>query len=162
MTVRAIWHFSFHVGNLDRSIHFYTDLLGLRLVHQQDQSNAYTSLLVGYDDAYLRVAQLAAPDRDELSPSSHDLELIEYVRPRMDPLPVERARPGSSHLAFTVEDIDAEFRRLQAAGVQFVSAPNAITAGVNVGGACCYFLDPDGSTLELVQRPISKEQPSTP
>ncbi|GAA3411488.1 VOC family protein [Streptosporangium vulgare] len=50
-------------------------------------------------------------------------------------------------------DARAEYARLSAAGVRFVSPPNEITAGVNAGGFACYFLDPDEITLEFVQPP---------
>ena len=148
----AIWHASFHVADLDRSVEFYRDVLGMELVHQQEQANAYTSALVGYPDARLRVAQLAVPGRPE-QVSTHDLELVEYVTPRGTRQDPARHHPGAGHLAFAVPDIDADYRRLLDAGVRFVSAPNHITAGVNTGGAACYFLDPDDITLELVQPP---------
>jgi lactoylglutathione lyase len=52
MSVRAIWHFSFHVADLGRSVAFYTDLIGMDLIHRQEQENEYTSLLVGYPEAH--------------------------------------------------------------------------------------------------------------
>ncbi len=151
----AIWHASFHVADLERSVAFYRDVLGMELVHEQEQANAYTRRLVGYPDAHLRVAQLALPGRPE-QVSTHDLELVEYVSPRGTRQDPARHHPGSGHLAFAVADIDADYRRLLAAGVRFVSPPNHITAGVNAGGAACYFLDPDDITLELVQPPPSR------
>jgi len=59
-------------------------------------------------------------------------------------------------MAFTVEDIHAEYNRLLRAGVKFRSEPIPITAGINKGGATVYFLDPDGVTLELLQPPPQK------
>ena len=148
----AVWHASFHVADLDRSVDFYTRLLGMELVHRQDQDNDYTRALVGYPDAVLRVAQLAVPARPA-GVSTHDLELVEYVVPRGTRQDPARHHPGAAHLAFAVADIAAEYERLCAEGVRFVSPPNAITAGVNAGGAACYFTDPDECTLELVQPP---------
>jgi lactoylglutathione lyase len=82
------------------------------------------------------------------------LELVEYVAPkgRRTPDP-QICNPGEGHLAMVVDDIQAAHRRLSAAGARFVSAPNAITEGVNRGGWTCYFRDPDEITLELVQPP---------
>ena len=150
--MRGLWHFSFTVGDIDRSVDFYTRLLGLELVHRQDQSNDYTKALVGFPDASLRIAQLRIPGQPR-GASSHDLELVEYVTPRGTPYGAGRNRPGASHLAFAVEDARAMHGRLTAEGVVFVSPPQAITAGVNAGGFTCYFLDPDEITLELVQAP---------
>lgn len=153
MTLTGVWHHAFHVSDLDASVDFYAGLLGMELVHRQEQANAYTRSLVGYPDAELRVAQLSLTGAARGTVSSHTLELVEYVVPRQAPAPLERALPGTGHLAFAVDDIAGEHGRLQAAGVRFVSPPNAITAGVNTGGWACYFLDPDGITLELVQPP---------
>lgn len=148
----GLWHFSFHVADIDVSIDFYTDL-GMSLIHRQQQSNEYTSKLVGYEAASLRIAQLAMPEGCRATASSHDLELVEYVHPRFPQRPLERAMPGTGHLAFVVDDMHAEYDRLKAANVTFLSPPNAITAGINAGGYACYFLDPDAITLELVQPP---------
>lgn len=150
--IGGLWHASFHVADLDRSIAFYVDLLGLRLVHRQDQDNDYTRSLVGYPDAVLKVAQLAVPGRPE-GVSTHDIELVEYVVPRGSRQDPARHHPGAAHIAFPVTDIAAEYQRLEAAGVVFVSPPNEITQGVNAGGSACYFTDPDDCTLELVQPP---------
>ena len=150
--IRGMWHFSFTVSDIEASVVFYRDVLGMHLVHQQDQSNEYTRRLVGFPDAELRIAQLAIPGQDR-SVSAHDLELVEYVVPHGDPFGPERFRPGASHLALCVEDALAEHARLRDQGVQFVSEPQAITAGINRGGYACYFLDPDDITLELVQPP---------
>ncbi len=71
----------------------------------------------------------------------------------MSPGPSQIKDPGEAHLAFAVEDADAEYARLSALGVVFLSPPNEITAGVNLGGKCCYFKGFDGVHLELLQPP---------
>lgn len=149
----GVWHYSFHVSDLDESVRFYVDVLNFELVHRQDQTNAYTSRLVGYPEASIQVAQLRLPGLPTGTVSSHMLELVEYVRPRGQSLALPRCTPGTGHLALAVDDIAVEYARLRREGVQFVSEPNEITAGVNKGGAACYFVDPDGITLELAQPP---------
>jgi lactoylglutathione lyase len=146
------WHFSFTVADIDRSVAFYGDLLGLELVHRQEQDNPYTRSLVGYADAHLKVAQFAIPGQPR-GVSTHDLELVEYVSPRGERGDINVCNPGAAHLALAVRDIDAEYQRLSAAGVSFFSPPNRITAGINEGGGACYFHDPDQIVLELLQPP---------
>lgn len=148
----SIWHFSFHVSDLDRSLEFYQGVLGMELVHSQTQDNEYTRSLVGYPQARLRVAQLCVGGAS-LRASGHDLELVEYLEPRGDRQDPARYHPGSGHLAFTVDDIKAVYGYLSDHDVRFVSPPNEITEGINRGGCACYFLDPDEITLELVQPP---------
>lgn len=148
----GMWHFSFTVSDLERSLGFYCDDLGFELVHRQEQATEYTSRLVGYPSAHLLVAQLRVPGQP-LGPSSHHLELIEYVHPRGRRSEAEIKNPGEGHLAIAVADIDAMHRWLVAQGARFISPPNLITAGVNRGGYACYFRDPDDIVLELVQPP---------
>lgn len=153
--LRGVWHFSFTVSDLDRSIAFYRDLLGLELVHTQEQDNAYTRRLVGFPDAVLRVAQLAVPGQPR-GISTHDLELVEYVRPKGVRGEGRINDPAAAHLAVTITDAWAAYERLTDAAVRFVSPPNAITAGINEGGYACYFYDPDDIVLELLQPPAHR------
>ena len=150
--IRGVWHFSFTVADLERSIGFYQDLLGFELIHTQEQANEYTRRLVGYPDAHLKVAQFSIPGQPR-GISTHDLELVEYVSPQGTRGDTNICNPGAAHLAMTVDDIHDRYEWLVAAGVQFVSPPNHITAGVNQGGYTCYFRDPDEIVLEMIQPP---------
>lgn len=156
VVVQAVWHFSFTVSDLGRSVEFYRDLLGMELVAEQRQANEYTRRLVGYADADLAVAQLRVPGA-EPGVSGHHLELIQYHAPRSQLPTPTRNTVGAAHLAFVTGDLDGAHRSLIERGVVFVSPPNEITEGVNRGGKTCYFLDPDGITLELVQPPASSK-----
>ena len=80
------------------------------------------------------------------------LELVEYVTPR-GPAFGELATTsvGCAHLALMVTDIHERHARMCEQGVVFRNPPVAITAGANSGGFACYFHDPDGITLELLQ-----------
>jgi catechol 2,3-dioxygenase-like lactoylglutathione lyase family enzyme len=153
--LHGVWHFSFTVEDIERSIHFYRDLLGFELIHTQEQRNAYTSRLVGYADAHLKVAQFAIPGQPR-GVSTHDLELVEYVHPRGARGDINICNPGAAHLALCVDDIQARHDVLLGAGVRFNSPPTAITAGVNAGGFTCYFRDPDQIVLEMVQPPAHR------
>ena len=152
--LKACWHFSFTVSDLERSVAFYCDLLGMRLVHRQEQANEYTARLVGYKDASLKVAQLTI-DGLPATRSGHLLELVEYVHPDCEPTDTAICRPGTAHLAFEVKATStASMIAWLASGVRFKSPPNAITSGINQGGHTCYFLDPDDITLEMVEMPV--------
>jgi catechol 2,3-dioxygenase-like lactoylglutathione lyase family enzyme len=157
--LHGVWHFSFTVSDLDKSVAFYTELLGFELIHTQEQSNAYTRSLVGYPDAHLRIAQLVVPGQPR-GLSSHDLELVEYVRPKGTRGEAEICNPGAAHLALTVDDIHDRHAALTDAGVRFYSPPNVITAGVNEGGFTCYFEDLDQIVLEMVQPPAHRLHPA--
>jgi catechol 2,3-dioxygenase-like lactoylglutathione lyase family enzyme len=80
------------------------------------------------------------------------LELLEYRTP-----PSQTERPllshsiGASHVAFSVEDIEAAKAALEARGVRFYSGINVVDDGVLAGWRWVYFADPDGYPLELVE-----------
>jgi catechol 2,3-dioxygenase-like lactoylglutathione lyase family enzyme len=150
MAVRSIFHVGFVVRDLDASIRFYADGLGLRLRHRQAQDNGYTRSLVGYPDASLRIAQFQLPE-GEPPESGHILELIEYLAPEGGPADLERNTIGAGHLAFLVDDIETMMASLTALGATPLSQLNEITAGINKGGRAVYLHDPDGVTLELLQ-----------
>jgi catechol 2,3-dioxygenase-like lactoylglutathione lyase family enzyme len=144
------FHTAFTVSDIERSIKFYTELLGFELVHQQRQSNEYTRKFVGYPDADLYAAMLAVPGLDH-GRSKHLVELNQYVAPVGEKLDVQTCNTGAAHLALIVDDIHSTYEFLSSHGVRFKSEPVAITAGRNAGGFTCYFLDPDGITLEILQ-----------
>jgi catechol 2,3-dioxygenase-like lactoylglutathione lyase family enzyme len=154
--ILSIWHTSFTVADIQRSIRFYRDDLGLELVHEQEQANQYTRTFVGYPDAHLRIAQFAIGSAEQPPRSRHVIELVQYIAPVGEPVHPERYQPGAAHLAFQVQDTRAMYRRLSERGVHFISEPVAITAGVNAGGATVYLEDPDGNTLEFVTAPSAQ------
>ena len=156
MTVAQIFHTGLTVSDLDRSIAFYRDLLGLELVAQWDSAEPYLRRVVGFPDAELRIALLRLPGSSS-GASGHHIELLEYRSPRGTRGDPRTCNPGNAHVAFMVEDIDAAYAELSATGVRFKSVPVEITHGRNRGGKAVYFLDPDDITLELVQpapRPV--------
>lgn len=147
----ATRHFSVTVGDIERSIAWYTEALGLEVISRQRNDNAYTRALVGMDDALLEIAFLSLP-------GAGVLELIEYVQPRGEPAELATNRPGVAHIAFEVADIDAALRRLAEFGTLPLSPPVEIDRGANAGVRACYLRDPDGFTIELMQPPAGRSR----
>ncbi|MER9934063.1 VOC family protein [Mesorhizobium sp. M0088] len=131
---------------------FYTDLLGLEVIHTQIQDNEYTRKLVGIPGAILKAVLLKVPSLDA-GLSGHIIELMEYIQPKGVKIDTKPCNVGAAHFAFGTRDVRAMYEKMSAAGVEFVSEPVAITAGINQGGFTCYLHDPDGYTLELMQPP---------
>lgn len=156
--IADVLHFSFTVSDIERSVDWYTRVLELELVHRQRQDNEYTCKLVGIPGAILEVAQFAVPGVPPAR-STHMLELVEYIEPRGRDLgELATNSVGCAHLALMVDDIHERYIRMVAQGVPFRNPPVAITAGANEGGFACYFCDPDGITLELLQPPLSRRR----
>ena len=143
----GIYHAGLTVRDLERSIDFYRDLLGLEVARRQESSTPYISQLTGLPGTHLKVAYLRAPGDEGAY-----LELIEYVAPIGQPIDTTPCNPGTGHVCFFVADLDATYARLSAAGVPFTSPPASITAGFHAGSKTVYLRDPDDIVLELFQR----------
>ena len=139
-------HTSYTVSDLDRSLAFYTRLLGLEILWQRDIENPYFCEIIGFPSCSVRGAHLRIPGSD------HHIELFEYMEPGGSKADVRTMNVGSSHVSLVVEDLVAAYEELKAKGVEFRSPPVEITAGANQGGWGVYLLDPDGITVELFQR----------
>jgi catechol 2,3-dioxygenase-like lactoylglutathione lyase family enzyme len=150
MAVAGIFHTGITVSDLDRSIAFYRDCLGLELVTRWESSQPYLRTVVGFPDAELRIALLRVPAM-AAGVSGHHIELLEYRAPRGQRGDARTCNPGNAHVAFVVEDLDRVYADLSARGVRFKSAPVAVTHGRNAGAKAVYLLDPDDVTLEFIQ-----------
>jgi catechol 2,3-dioxygenase-like lactoylglutathione lyase family enzyme len=144
--MKALHHVGITVKDLDASIRFYHDVLGLQFVNEPTPwfEGDELSRGVGVPGAALRQVSLLVGDTA--------LELLEYRTP-----PSETERPlasnnrGASHVAFLVDDIEATKAELEAKGIEFYGPVNLVDEGVLAGWRWVYFDDPDGYPLELVE-----------
>jgi lactoylglutathione lyase len=147
MTVHGLDHAGITVGSVDAALGFYRDLLGLRVTDQGSDEGPELDAIVGLNGVRMRYAELDL-GRGQL------LEVIEYLAPGGVPRAQRPCDPGASHIALRVDDVDALCERLAVAGVTIVGRPTTITApGPWHGARCVYVEDPDGRSVELIQRP---------
>jgi lactoylglutathione lyase len=141
-------HVGLCVSDLARSVAFYRDLLGFHVAYDRGEVTAeYMPRLVGIPGARLKIVGLDVPGLH--------LDLIEYLAPKGTESAGSTADVGNVHIGFSVDDLWAAYRHLSAAGVRFKSEPVSPTTGPNKGGWAVYFVDPDGVTLEMIQRPMT-------
>jgi catechol 2,3-dioxygenase-like lactoylglutathione lyase family enzyme len=145
MTVVGAWHTGFQVADLDRSLSFYTGLLGLEQVWRRVVTDDYIATLVGYPGLELHQALLRIPGTE------HCLELLDYRNVERTPVDPRTANPGTAHICLLVDGLAALYVRLVDAGVTFVSAPVVPTVGPNLGRLVAYMQDWDGIRIELLQ-----------
>ena len=150
MKITGAHHTSYTVSDLERSLNFYSGLLGFQILWQREIKSQYFRDIVGHTDCYVKAAHLG------ISGSDHVLELIEYIEPYGASADVRTQNTGSSHIAFLVDDLPSVYEEMNKQGVKFRSPPVEITEGRNRGGWGIYFEDPDGITMEFFQPPGGK------
>ena len=111
----SVWHTSWTVSDLDRSIAFYRDLLGFELVETKHRIGAFIEEVVGFSGAELKIATLRIPGAP-LPQSGHHLELIEYVAPRGERLDLRTCNIGAAHLAVGTDSIHDTMRGCRGRG----------------------------------------------
>jgi catechol 2,3-dioxygenase-like lactoylglutathione lyase family enzyme len=142
----AFNHVSVTAADLDRSLGFYADVVGLQLLGRGETDAEHVRLQTGFPDLRLRWAELSF-GRGQV------LELFEYLTPRGTPLHARTCDPGCVHFALEVDDLERLYERLVTAGVRTRSKPVSIATGNWQGAKALYALDPDGVTVEFVEAP---------
>ena len=139
--ITGLNHSGIVVEDLERSVHFYRDVIGLEVVRTIDRDGGPISQVVGYENTHLKGALLSLND-------GHVIELIQYIRPKVAERPTqERAVLGGSHIAFNVDDIQKTMDELTGNGAKQLNPPVETAPGRKA----CYMQDPDGNWIELLQ-----------
>lgn len=142
-------HVGLTVSDIEESIRFYRDTLGMLMVGRRERVGAdYISKQTGYDGVEMSVASFRVN-----ADSPQSMEVVQYLTQAGEPTDQATNRPGNSHLCFLVDDFQSAYDDLKSKGVRFKSDPVTITAGPNKGGTVGYFFDPDGHPLELFEPP---------
>jgi catechol 2,3-dioxygenase-like lactoylglutathione lyase family enzyme len=149
--ITAIDHLNIVVADLDRSVRFYTELLGYSLVKKAQLEGEWIDRIVGLKGVKGRVAYVVAPAGEPR------IELLHYETPTgEDPIANRQANTiGLRHFAMRVDDIAAMTAKLREAGVDVLSDPVKVPLGVvnhdQGKKTLVYFRDPDGVVLELAE-----------
>ena len=153
MAVKRVVHVGFTVADLDRSVAFYSALLGEGPHFRRRYDEPYISDIIGYADCSLEIALFRLPGTDV------ELELLRYYEPPPGRVDLETYNAGNAHLCLSVDDWDAAVARLKELGASFHrEAPVWQTAGEFEGTGTLYLRDPDGITVELdIRAPATAE-----
>jgi lactoylglutathione lyase len=126
MSVRKLHHTRYRVNDLERTVQFYKDVLGLTEVRRHESPRGS------------KLAFLKAPESEEL------IEICYF--PSSGPVQVQ---PDLTHLAFEVDSL-AEFgKHIQKLGIPFSDGPTMKESG----GGFAFIDAPEGYEVELIERP---------
>ena len=116
--LKAVHHHGFTVSDIEQSLKFYRDVLGLEVVRVSERTNlpSYDAML-GFDNVHLNVAILTHPVNEFV------LELFHYENPSSTKRELQNYYVGASHLAFEVVDVDAIYAKMQEAGFGAIHEP---------------------------------------
>ena len=124
-------HTMIRVRDLEKSLKFYTDLLGMKVLRQRDYpSGKFTLAFVGYGEE-----------------TDHTVIELTHNWEQAEPYQLGTA---FGHLAIGVPDVYKACDRLAAAGVKIPRPAGPMAHG---GSVIAFIEDPDGYRIELVQRP---------
>jgi catechol 2,3-dioxygenase-like lactoylglutathione lyase family enzyme len=156
MGLRAVSHVAIGVTDMDRSLAFYRDVLGLRVTLDTIEGRDGTEVQADGLNRFVARRRRAVYLRWDDGPDATFLVLSAPSRDGAE-LPLRLDQLGIHHVAFWVDDIEPYVDRLRAAGVRFRFGPEATdTAGYGEPPgntvATCIFEDPDGVLLQLDQR----------
>lgn len=123
-------HTMIRVKDVERSIDFYTRLLGMHVLRNMDfEGGRFTNVFVGYGDEDSEAVVELTHNWDQEEPYTHG--------------------SGFGHLAVGVPDIYATCEALQAEGVNIPRPPGPMKHGTTV---IAFIEDPDGYKIELIER----------
>ncbi|MEK9684409.1 MAG: VOC family protein [Rhodospirillaceae bacterium] len=126
-----IRHTCLRVADLEQSVTFYTQMLGMDLMRRRESpERGETVAYVGYGE----------------ESSNHALELVQEHEP---PKTYQHGN-AYGHIALMVPDVGEMAERLLAAGVEFVLEPHFVRPGNP--NRIAFFKDPDGYEIELTER----------
>lgn len=144
--ITAIRHVGIVVRDLNKSLSFYSEILGLKVYKREVEEGPFIDRLTGINNVRLEWVKL-------IIPKGGLIELLQYhSHPDPDERPSQGGAPsnalGCSHVALTVTDLDEVYRRVQSCGYSTKSTP--ITTP-NKAAKILYCHDPDGTILELIE-----------
>jgi len=142
VAIKRVNHTGISVSDMERSLAFYRDLLGMELIFDSDLDDVEPlNAVVGMDNARGRVCWLRADDKTMI-------ELWQWDHPEGRPLPDDYrpADKGVTHFALEVDDVDELCERIVAAGLHANTRP--LDLGLH---KTTYVRGPDDEIIEILE-----------
>ena len=147
--VGRIYHVGLTVSDLERSIAFYRDVLGLEFQGEIFMEGEETDKMFRRVNCKARVAYLNGSKAVEAPP----VELIQFVNNEVKKVPSDLFTTSISEVCFYTDDIDSAYKHLVDNNVECLSEPQYSDFRADGFGEsrAFYFRDPDGIILEMMQ-----------
>ena len=129
------------VNNMENSLKFYQDLLGLKIIKDMDEQGGYINNMLSLDDVQVRTVKLSAGIGNTL------IELLDF-KSHNDNEIRNFYTIGASHVALTVDNLEDLYKHLSENNIKFNAPPQKSPDGLVKVTFCN---DPDGTPIELVE-----------
>ena len=147
--IKQIYHVGLTVENMEKSLEFYRDILGLEFQGELLMEGKETDLMFQRKNCRARVAYLNGSKDISMPP----VELIQFLDMDIKRDKSDLFKTSISELCFYNADIDRVYKHLLDNGVECLSAPQDFdfTKDGFSKSRAFYFRDPDGIILEMMQ-----------
>ena len=139
--IKDVRHMGIVVSDMEKSLKFYRDLLGLKVKSLVDEEGEFLDNMLARKNVKNKVAKLYAKNGNTL------VELIDS-KSHGNKKDRDFFTIGASHFALTVDDLDETYDYLIKNGVKFTASPQLTPDGFAKVTFC---EDPDGTLIELVE-----------
>jgi len=147
MSVTGFFHAGVTVSDMDRSLRFYRDLLGLEVISDGFTGGDHARRIWGFEPGKVRVVFLSVPGSDAV------IELFAFPDVERHPASSRPCDYGAGHFCLYTDDAHALHDRAVEMGFRSRSGEVVeITAGPRAGAKAVYLIDPDGYHVELYER----------
>ena len=136
-------HTSFTVAGMDKSVKFWTEMLGFKAASVSPRDGIWQEEVTGIPDASLMVAHLYG--------HGHHIEFIQYLAGAIPGAAPQPALRGAAHVCLETDDIERTWAALLKAGATTQGAIATVTTGAVGGAKAGYIRDPNGILIELLQ-----------
>ena len=139
--IKEVRHVGIVVNNMENSLKFYRDLLGLKVIKDMDEQGVYIDNMLSLDNVQVRTVKLSADTGNTL------IELLDF-KSHNDNEVRNFYTIGASHIALTVDNLEDLYKHLSANNIKFNAPPQKSPDGIVKVTFCN---DPDGTPIELVE-----------
>ena len=139
--VKGYRHTGIICKDIESSLYFYKDLLGLKVIQDFWDDSEYINVITGLKNSNVHMIKLEADDGTVL-------ELLDYVTHPTELIKQPIYNVGACHIAFQVYDIDKAYKELMDVGVKLISEPVLSSEGI---AKVCFCFDPNDVRIELVE-----------
>ena len=139
--VKGYRHTGIICKDIDKSLLFYRDYLGLEVIQDFWDDSEYINKITGIENANIHMIKLKADDGTVV-------ELLEYPTHPTKLIKQEVYNVGQPHIAFQVYDIEESYNFLKSKNVKLISKPVLSSEKI---AKVCFCIDPSNVRIELVE-----------